>query len=508
MQSSLDDFGFQPGIDSRTETDKKREYKSFMHPTALAVERYHQLLRESDAPGLWARFQEQMRENLLYFGDRAICNVLRPQFLHPRDYEYIAEATLNVTGALHKIYAALRTGELDSQRLLHLSPAEAALVALPDVHGPPDVSARMDAFWLPGPALDQGDLHFLEYNADSPGGLGYGDVLGDLFADFEPMRRFAEEYQLTRPPVRSRVYRTLIETYRDWCGATGHTPVEQPNIAIVDWHSVRTRNEFLLSQQVFEAAGSRVVICAPDELVLRDGQLWAGDDFPVDIVYKRVVVNELIKRYPNPAELMAQPLVQAVAQNAVCIANHFNCQLLYNKALFALISDEENQHRFTAAEQMAVQKCVPWSRLVAEGTTRYNGAKDNGAEDDGVEVELVELIRTRKDELVLKPVREYGGTGVVLGWETDADDWEAALQRALAEPHVVQRRVPTPQEIFPVWQEGELRFLPRMVDVDPYVWRGSAVEHAGVRLGTSALLNVSAGGGSAAPLFLAERKGM
>lgn len=466
------------------------------HPTALAVERYHQLLRQSDAPGLWARFQAQMRENLLYFGDRAICNVLRPQFLHPRDYDFIAEATTNVTGALHKIYAALRSGELNCQRLLHLSPAEAALVALPDVYGSPDVSARMDAFWLPGPALDQGDLHFLEYNADSPGGLGYGDVLGDLFAEFEPMRRFAQEYHLTRPPVRSRVYRTLLETYRDWCEATGHTPVERPNIAIVDWRSVRTRNEFLLSQRVFEAAGSRVVICDPDELSLRDRRLWAGDGFPVEVVYKRVVVNELIARYPDPAELMAQPLVQAVAQNAVCIANHFNCQLLYNKALFALISDEENQHRFTSAERAAVQKCVPWSRLVADQPTRYDGAG----------VELVELIRQRKDELVLKPIREYGGTGVVLGWETDADAWETALQRALAEPHVVQRRVSTPQEIFPVWQEGELRFLPRMVDVDPYVWRGSAVEHAGVRLGTRALLNVSAGGGSAAPLFLAEKR--
>jgi len=467
-----------------------------MHPTAIAIERYHQLLRESDAPALWGRFQEQMRENLLYFGDRAVCNVLRPQFLHPQEYALIAEATEAVVGALHKIYVALRSGELDCQRLLHLSPAEAALVSQPDVYGAPDVSARMDAFWLPGPSLDQGDLYFLEYNADSPGGLSYGDVLGDLFAEFAPMRRFAQEYQLTRPPVRSRVHRTLVETYQDWCAATGHAPVAHPTIAIVDWRTVRTRNEFLLSQQVFQAAGSRVIICDPDELRLSDGRLWAGGDFPVDILYKRVVVNELIKRYPDPAELMAQPLVQAVAQNAICIANHFNCQLLYNKALFALISDEENHHRFSPAEQTAVQKYVPWSRLVADQPTRYNGAT----------VELVELIRARKDELVLKPVREYGGTGVVLGWETDADAWEQSLQNALAEPHVVQRRVPTPREIFPVWQDGALHFAERMVDLDPYVWRGGAVEHAGVRLGTSALLNVSAGGGSAAPLFLAEKR--
>lgn len=59
---------------------------------------------------------------------------------------------------------------------------------------------------------------------------------------------------------------------------------------------------------------------------------------------------------------------------------------------------------------------------------------------------------------------------------------------------------------FPIWQGEALQFVWRMMDVDPYVWRGQRVAHAGVRLGTSSLLNVSAGGGSAVPLFLVEEK--
>src|SRR5690606_24462023 len=142
-----------------------------------------------------------------------------------------------------------------------------------------------------------------------------------------PMRRFAESYNVQRYPVRHHVYRTLVETYRDWCAQVRKIPAARPNIAIVDWRTVRTRNEFILSKQIFEAEESAVRICDPDELVLRDGCLWIGDDFAIDIVYKRVVVNELINRYPQPDMLMAHPLVQAVAQNAVCIANHFNCQI-------------------------------------------------------------------------------------------------------------------------------------------------------------------------------------
>ena len=163
------------------------------------------------------------------------------------------------------------------------------------------------------PRVDQGDLHFLEYNANSPGGLGYGDVLGDLFVEL-PMRRFAQEYHLTRPPVRRRYPARWWRPVHGLVPHTADAPVERPNIAIVDWCTVRTRNEFLLSQQIFEAEGSRVIICDPGELALRDGRLWAEDDFLVDIVYKRVVVNELDHPYPHPASY-TQPLVQAVAQN-------------------------------------------------------------------------------------------------------------------------------------------------------------------------------------------------
>ncbi len=467
-----------------------------MHPTARAVEAYHDILRQCDAAALWQGFQEQMRARRLFFGDRAVCNVLRPHFLHPEEFAVIVQATEAVLGAIHKVYQALRSGELDAQKWLALSPAEAALLTLPDLYGPPDVSARMDAFWLPGPELRTGELYFLEYNADSPGGLGYGDVLSELFLAWAPMQRFAETYQVESMPVRSHIHHTLRAVYQTWCGRVGRPPVARPTIAIVDWRGVRTFSEFLLIGEVFEGEGSRVVICDPDDLRLEDGRLRTPDDQAIDIVYKRVVVNEFLRRYPEPDALLAHPLVRAVVEKQVCIANQFGCQFLYNKAIFALISDEENWHRFSAEEQQAIARHVPWTRLVTDGRTRR----------DGRWVALVPWLRQHRASLVLKPVREYGGSGVVLGWEVDQAGWEQAIQRALAEPYIVQERVPTPRAVFPVWQDGAVHFLPRMVDVDPYVWQGRTVAHAGVRLGASALLNVSAGGGSAAPLFLVREK--
>ncbi len=462
------------------------------HPVVSAVARYDELLARADVAGLWEEFQARMRENLMFFGGRPVCNVLRPHFLHPQDFAAIAGAAKAVISALHKVYRALRENPEELQGRLYLSEAEAELTRLPDYCGPPDASARIDAFWAPGEVPGQGRLTFLEYNADSPGGLAFGDVLSQLFLELRPLRELEREFRLQTAPVRERVYDTLLACWRDWAQEAGRTVSGAPHIAIVDWRTVRTRNEFILSEQVFERRGSRTAICDPDELEYSGGRLHAGGDFPVDIVYKRVVVNEFIERLAEAGGLMEHPLVRAAGDHAVCVVNGFNVQLLYNKALFALLGEEAFQPLFTAEEQRALQRHIPWSRLFQEGRTSFEGR----------EVDLPEFAAQRKEDLVLKPIRLYGGTGVMLGWEHEQLAWEAALKRALEEPHVLQQRVPTPREMFPIYSDG-LSFVSRTVDVDPYVWRGREVDHAGVRLGTGDLLNVSAGG-SATPMFLVE----
>jgi hypothetical protein len=465
-----------------------------MHPTQLAIERYHELLAQEDVAGLWQDFQEQMQENLLVFGDRPICNILRPHFLHPADFGAIAQAAETVVSALHKIYQALRRGALDIHRLLQLSPQESALLTLPDTYGWPDVSARMDAFWMTGAHPGEGELHFLEYNADSPGGLIYGDVLTDLFKELPVVQRFAQEFRVQSFPVRPKLYETLIACYRAWARNMGKPSVSAPTIAIVDWRTVRTRNEFVLAARFFEAQGSRTFICAPDELVVRKNRLWVGGDVPVDILYKRVVVSEFLDKFATPAELRGHPLFQAAEQQLACVVNGFACQLLHNKALFALVSDEKNADFLSSEEQIAARRFIPWTRLVEKRYTVIDGRK----------IDLIDFVQRNQDQLVLKPIRAYGGAGVILGWEASADEWQAALARALNEPYVVQRRVPVPTAQFPLWDQG-YQLVPRMVDVDPYVWQGEHVAHAGVRLGAEGLLNVSAGGGSAVPLFLVDQ---
>src|SRR5262249_18404478 len=116
------------------------------------------------------------------------------------------------------------------------------------------------------------------------------------------------------------------------------------------------------------------------------------------------------------------------------------------------------------------------------------------------------FVEQNQNELVLKPSGEYGGKGVVLGWEVDANQWNQALQAALSGSYIVQKKVPLGEELFPSLMDDELRFEHRYLDLDPYVWEGNQVAGCGVRLSRAALLNVSAGGGSAAPMFVISKK--
>ncbi len=62
-----------------------------------------------------------------------------------------------------------------------------------------------------------------------------------------------------------------------------------------------------------------------------------------------------------------------------------------------------------------------------------------------------------------------------------------------------------PKEPYPSLVDGRVEVVDRQVDTAPYVVNGAYVDGCLSRLSTAALLNVTAGGGSQTPTFIAER---
>lgn len=448
-----------------------------------AINHYHDLCNTGTlAQQSWEVLLPGLRERNLIFGQRPLCTVLRPMFHTPESYRYLTERTSLTLSVFRKATDALLADpKLRAQ--LYLDQAEEELINLPTGYSTNIPTARLDSFFTR--YLDGGyTLNFIEFNGESPAGMAYNDVMAELFLELPLMQRFQERYSVQSLEVRPHAVEALLSIYYQWRG--NHDKL--PDIAIVDFRGVPTTTEFKLFADYFARYGIKSVICDPDEMEFRNGQMYAAGQ-PVDFVYKRVLASELVQKYG-----LNHPIIDAVRAGAVCMANPFNCKLLHKKASFAFVSDERNAFLFTAEEQDAVRQHIPWTRMVEERQT---------IGPDGATLDLVPWISANKEQLVLKPNDEYGGKGVLIGWETEQAIWDSALQTALHEPSIVQVRATIAYEDFPrIDDQGNVDISRRLVDCDPFLFHGDSVGGCLTRLSTVTLLNVTAGGGSTAPAFL------
>jgi len=446
-----------------------------------AISHYHDLLADPDlAQASHAMLEDQLRRRNLVFGDRALCTVLRPRFFTVAALRTLETRVRRLMEAFRKAHeAALANAAVRAQ--FRLADWEEALVLADPGYRSPSPHGRLDCFQVD--ATDT--LALTEYNAETPAGAGYNDALADSFAAIPVMRAFSRRFSVRPLPARTGVATVLLDAWREFSGRW-----QGPRIAIADWDDVPTRAEFELFRAYFGTLGLEAVIVDPRSMEYRGRRLYAGGG-PVDLIYKRVLINELIER-----EGLDHPMVRAVRDRAVCMVNPFRCKLLHKKASLAVLSDERNAALFSADDRAAIAALIPWTRVVEERRT----------EIDGRPVDLVPFIAEHRDRLVLKPNDDYGGAGVVLGWTVDDAGWTAALARALAEPYIVQQRVTIPAEPYPSLMDGHLVLLDRMLDTAPFVINGDGLEGCLTRLSTAALLNVTAGGGSTVPCFVVEER--
>lgn len=451
-----------------------------------AIESWHNLLTDETAQESNAQLEAQLRRRGLFFGDRPLCTVLRPRFFTAEQYRILQDDCAATLSAFRTAHAAA----LADPRVLDqfgLEPWERTLLDAHTGFRDPSPVSRLDAFFVD----DGRSVRFTEYNAETPAGSAYNDVLAEVFFALPVMREFLRKWDVRPIPARHHVLHALLGAYRQWAVARGADPKRLPRIAIVDWREVPTWSEFLLFQDYFTRQGLDCVLADPRSLSFTNGKLITDDGQPIDLIYKRVLLNELHER-----DGLDGAVLSAVRAGAVCMVNPPACKILHKKSSLAVLSDERNAHLFDRAQLAAIARHIPWTRVVESRRTTA----------DGRTVDLLAHISGLKDELVLKPHDDYGGAGIVLGWEVDQSAWDVAIRAALDKPYIVQQRIPLPKEPYPSLVDGKPVLLDRMVDTAPYVAYGAHVDGCLTRLSTASLLNVTHGGGSQTPTFLVERR--
>ena len=431
------------------ETDPSTEWESLLSSTA-----------DDDRCGDLA---DRMRAGRLTFGGRLLCPFLRPFFLNAADEARVARAA-EALWRLGERLATAAAADDTLMRALGMNDAEMALARIDPGPGPASTAARADAFLLPQ------SLQFAEYNAESPAGPAYSQRLCEIFDRGATMTRFRRNHEVRFYNSIERLLEALLATYREWGGRES-----APQTAIVDWREVPTWTEFELLRDAFTAAGLPTTIHDPRDLTFDGSGLYAGGR-RIDLVYRRVLINDILAR---PDECRA--LVDAYRAGAVCMANNLRCKIAHKKAFFAILTDDRYAPLFAGRDLQDVRAHVPWTRVVDEA--------------------VAERARRERERFVLKPNDEYGGTGVTLGWETDGREWDAALERAVRDGRwIAQERIEVRRENFPVCDGVEATTRNMLVDFAPYLFRGR-VSGFLTRLSASGLANVTSGGGQV-PAFV------
>jgi hypothetical protein len=420
-----------------------------------------------------------MRARKLTFGERIHCPFLRPFFLSRADEARIRAAAEAIAAVGERVVrAALESPAL--RRDLGLTDVEMSLAAIEPGYATASTASRLDAFLLPDA------LQFAEYNAESPAGPAYTERLCELFDAQDVMARFRQAWGVRFHRTIAALLAALLESYREWGGTAS-----PPRIAIVDWREVPTWTEFEIIRDAFVASGVPTVVCDPRDLEF-DGRSLSVGGRGIDLVYRRVLVNDIVAR---PAECRA--LLDAYAVRAACVANTLRCKVAHKKAFFAVLTDPAHDSLFTPAERAVIDAAVPWTRLVRDDTTDWNGAA----------VPLLDLTRRDRERFVLKPNDEYGGKGVLLGWEASEGEWDRALDAALQDPPgtwVIQERIRVRREVFPQFDEhGRVAMREMLVDFAPYLFRGRMGGYL-TRLSATGLANVTSGGGQVPAFVVGE----
>jgi hypothetical protein len=450
-----------------------------MFPEAVA--RYHDLLADQNlAAESISVLDEGLERAKLIFGGRRLSPYLRPHFVSEPDFARITDVCETVWSAIQKVKdAAIRDASIIED--LGLTPIERELAVIDPGYGAVSPTARLDSF------LTQSAYSFVELNGESPAGIAYADAAYDIFSSLPVMKSFTEDFTVRPLYGRRFMLEVLLSSYREFLGADPERP---PQIAIVDLPDVPTVKEFELFREFFEQAGYPSVICTPQQLEF-DGRKLKFEDFEIDIVYKRLLVNEylpIIEEYPA--------LLNAYRAHAVCLVNSFRSKLIHKKALFAILTDNKRAHLFSASELDSINSHVPWTRIVRDELTEYKGR----------EVQLLDFVLTNNERLVLKPNDDYGGHGITIGWNVDGQQWSKALDHAVKNgDYLVQERVPTAREIFPaLTADGRMQFAEQLVDLDPLLFNGR-VGSAFTRLSSTELANVTSGGGMV-PTYIISKK--
>lgn len=407
-----------------------------------------------------------MEERIL-FGDKPVPLIFPPFVLASRRWKALADSLDDLNAILTKLEPKLQSKQLLDW--LGFQPQEQEWIRLENQVRPGLTISRIDGFLSEDPE-NADEYKIVELNIDSPGGGAFLDVTSDIVVNSPLWKEFARQAPGRIVPFREALYEHLERVWKSYLADNPQlsAPTGKPRIAIVDWITVSTHREFELIAQGLNERGFECLVADPRELSFSLGRLRCYDGKPIDLVYRRVLVEDMLR---DPAGSRA--IVEACQTRAVCLVNNFSSKPLTVKSLLALFHDPMAEDLLSAEELQKIRKLVPLTLKLTEETQAQ--------------------ILAEQERLVLKPADGWGAQGLYLGWRCTKSEWAEHVRRSLAiGGYVAQERVPIPGRSLPTWTGKKWECFNYLFDISPYGLAERSVSPL-VRLSPSEVLNVKRG---------------
>ncbi|MBY0527277.1 MAG: hypothetical protein K2R98_28030 [Gemmataceae bacterium] len=395
---------------------------------------------------------EAFKRHLIYLRDgtpEAIHVMPCPITALPDQLAYIHYVSLTIHNALKRL-PELYMQDFAVREVLRLTPDEDKW--LWDCWGPGQrennpIFGRLDAMVDFISPMWKDTLRYVEPNMSGVGGLHLIPTSERIIEDvvLPAVRAQDGQLQLT---LGQDIRELLMQEMLDHLQAIGRSG---RNICFIDpkYAGSGPDEQEALAEYYHARYGIKIMHADPRELTLQNGEpCYEGT--VVDVAYRDYSVLDLLAMEKEGVSV--EPMRVLFKQNRMISSIAAE---LDQKSCWEVLTDPQfTQKYFSPDERQVFRRHILWTRIVSDRQTLLPVGRSG---------DLLEYIRGAHESLVMKPNRDYGGHGVLIGHLLTSQEWDAAVDKALKDPErwVVQQVAGIPVSEFPVLDaDGKLHVEP------------------------------------------------
>lgn len=336
-----------------------------------------------------------------------------PNIYTKKDYENLKSAAETTYSILDKVIREYLNNP-EYRKLFGFEKKLEDLILRPAVYERTLPIARIDLFYNP----ETEDFKFCEFNTDGSSGMNEDRELINVFKTSDTFKEFTKTHSLRTFELFDSWVREFEAIYNSSSKKT-----DKPHIAIVDFISSASNEEFEEFKRAFERAGYSCEICDIYKLQYSDNSLISPSGKKIDAVYRRAVTCDIMLNYDK-----IRPFIDAAINNDVVLIGDFRTQIVHNKLIFKILRDDMTKSILTDCENEFIEKHIPKTyELTHDLIHRLN-------------------VLNAKEKWIVKPADSYASKGVLAGIEAKSDEeWLSFLSQHMDTDYLLQEYV-TPYE--------------------------------------------------------------